>query len=87
MSEKDYAELKAENAELKKELDIALREENRWKSNFNNYRDVCRKQYQTLQEIKGVVTALYMNNWLQMNETARKSIQLLQELITKAEEE
>lgn len=42
---------------------------------------------QTLQEIKGVVTALYMNNWLQMNETARKSIRLLQELITKAESE
>lgn len=40
-----------------------------------------------LQEIKGIVTALYMNEWLQRNETARQSIQLLQEVLTKAESE
>lgn len=72
------AELKAENERLKqgnKELAhyLACMTEQRNKAN------TC------LQEIKGVLTALYMNNWLQMNETARKSIQLLQDLITKAE--
>ena len=51
------------------------------------YYNLSEEYKQTLKEIKGVVTALYMNNWLQMNETARKSIQLLQDLITKAEEE
>lgn len=43
--------------------------------------------YLTLQEIKGIATALYMNEWLQQNETARQSIRLLQEVLTKAEEE
>lgn len=38
-----------------------------------------------LQEIKGIVTALYMNEWLQRNETARQSIQLLQEKIAECE--
>lgn len=63
---------------------------NAYKKLNSMYEENCEytgKLEQTLQEIKGVVTALYMNNWLQMNETARKSIQLLQDLITKAEEE
>lgn len=42
----------AENERLKKDLEIALREENRWKSNCNNYREICQKRYQTLQEIR-----------------------------------
>jgi hypothetical protein len=71
------AELKAENNRLK-EL----------KCKFKEYCTCNTEKYvKCLQEIKGVVTALYMNNWLQMNKTARKSIQLLQDLITKAEEE
>ena len=54
---------------------------------IDSYQPRLQRYKNILQEIKGVATALYMNNWLQMNETARKSIQLLQELITKAEEE
>lgn len=95
------AELKAENDRLKEEnyqlqkdcqicenfIDFIpckpIRDMDYDLQNVINQRD---KYIQTLQEIKGVVTALYMNNWLQMNETARKSIKLLQDLITKAEE-
>ena len=51
------------------------------KSQFDKY-----NKFRTcLQEIKGIVTALYMNEWLQQNETARKSIQLLQEKIAEVE--
>lgn len=75
-----WAELKAENERLKEEKDGM-------QILIDNYITLTEKYQQTLQEIKGVVTALYMNNWLQMNETARKSIQHLQDLITKAEEE
>jgi chromosome segregation ATPase len=86
-----WEELKAENERLKEELDIALREENRWKSNCNNYRDVCRKQYQTLQEIKeiaeGIRNATYQfgqeADQKFFNETLGKILQK----ITKAEEE
>jgi hypothetical protein len=53
---------------------------------IDSYQPRLQKYKDVLQEIKGIVTALYMNNWLQMNKTARKSIQLLQEQITKAEE-
>ena len=73
-------DLKQENERVKKELDVALREENRWKSNFNNYRDVCRKQYQILQEIKAIVCG----NYEIIDPQGRKDIL---KLITKAESE
>ena len=38
-----------------------------------------------LQDIKGIATALYMNEWLQRNETAKQSIQLLREKIEEYE--
>lgn len=44
-------------------------------------------QRKILQEIKGIAMALYMNEWLQQNETARKSIQLLQQKIAECEVE
>lgn len=97
---KQNLELKAENERLKEDNANKLSIVNKFLEENNMlkiYKDKYYQQtlddeiklnelYQTLQEIKGVVTALYMNNWLQMNETARKSIQLLQDLITKAEE-
>ncbi len=78
------AELKAENELLREEN---LEEQKQYTEVVLANAQKIRQLRQTLQKIKGVVTALYMNNWLQMNETARKSIQLLHELITKAEEE
>lgn len=91
--EEQVKELKAENARLKEENEILLGQlvindgEDVTVQISESQFDKYNKYRQTLQEMKGVVTALYMNNWLQMNETARKSIQLLQDLITKAEEE
>ena len=93
----DIAKLKAENDKLKLsnenlrqalktyEIPEVVKVLTDWRTGELDLR--INKYKQTLKEIKGVVTALYMNNWLQMNETARKSIQLLQDLITKAEEE
>ena len=78
--QRENVELKAENERLKEnieDLSKDLQVQNKILGKFDT----------TLQEIKGIVTALSMNNWLQMNETARKSIQLLQEKITKAGEE
>jgi AraC-like DNA-binding protein len=50
----DNEELKAENDRLKYELYVTLKEKDRWNSNCNNFYDVCKKQYQTLQEIKSI---------------------------------
>jgi DNA repair ATPase RecN len=49
-----WEELKAENDRLKYELYVTLKEKDRWNSNCNNFYDVCKKQYQTLQEIKSI---------------------------------
>ena len=98
---KQNADLQKENTRLKGELDAYQMSENEaneiiaeLEAAKNKYYQQTlddeiqiNELYQTLREIKGAVTALYMNNWLQMNETARKSIQLLQGLITKSESE
>lgn len=39
---------------LKKDLEIALREETRWKSLYNNARQTMRNQYNIIQQIKEV---------------------------------
>lgn len=82
-----WDELKAENDRLKKELDIALREENRWKSNFNNYRDVCRKQYQTLQKIKAIVKNICNGCTSECDCDEDCNYFLITEKLTKTEEE
>ena len=78
LSVDEINKLQEENERLKKEIKINLQRANALNRELN--------QLQTcLQEIKGIVTALYMNEWLQQNETARKSIQLLQEKIAECE--
>lgn len=80
LSVDEINKLQEENERLKKEIKINLQRANALNRELN--------QLQTcLQEIKGIVTALYMNEWLQQNETARKSIQLLQEKIAECEVE
>ena len=66
---KQLQRLKKENEELKFYID--------------SYRQTWEvdKYRQALEEIKGIAVALSMNNWLQMNETARESIKLLQNKI------
>ena len=58
-------ELKRENKHLNDLLDNALNEQEELRVENTRLKS-C------LQEIKGVVTALYMNNWLQMNERLKK---------------
>lgn len=80
--EEKIRRLEKENKQLKEEVET-------WKYQTQqsdrladeDFKKVCK--YQTcLQEIKGIVTALYMNEWLQRNETAKQSIQLLQDKIS-----
>lgn len=39
------------------------------------------KEIEILKEIKGAVTALSMNNWIELNETAKKSVNILQQKV------
>lgn len=79
---KDYAELKAKNERLKEECEMY---KTFYRAKHDDIKGLFLKYRTCLQEIKGIATALYMNEWLQRNETARQSIQLLQELLDKAE--
>jgi predicted RNase H-like nuclease (RuvC/YqgF family) len=87
------AELKAENDRLKYELYVTLKEKDRWNSNCNNFYDVCKKQYQTLQEIKKIVennqfcfVAGAIVDYRDLNKLSKDMGKIL-DLITKAEEE
>ena len=88
----NYRNLQAENERLKKKVETRdnlvehfRKESINWAKISNDCIKDIENYKQTLQEIKGITTALYMNEWLQQNETARKSIQLLQEKIAECE--
>ena len=80
-----YEKLQEENERLKSESQILSNELNKYKGVVFKQLEKLERHITYLQEIKGIVTALYMNEWLQHNETARQSVQLLQEKIAECE--
>lgn len=77
-------QLKEENELLREEN---LEEQKQYTEVVSANAQKIRQLKHTLQEIKAIATALYMNNWVQMNETARESVRQLQDLVNQAEEE
>jgi len=79
----NYAELKAENNRLKYKLYVTQKEKDRWNSNCNTFYNVCKKQYQVLQEIKAIAEQMLNNNeFVYQN---HRDIRQIVRLITKAE--